>query len=541
MPSIFRADSREISNPKEIANFFCKYFTNTGPNLASKIPLSEKSHNSFLPPKLVNSIFLDAVTEQEIIGMCSNCRSGTAVGYENISMNLIKDSIDIIISPLTCIINLSITSGIVPKQLKIARVIPLFKSGEQDIFTNYRPVSDLPAFSKILERSRVMYNRLLRFLNNHSILSDNQYGFLKHHSTAYALACLYDKISSAIENKECTVGIFIDLSKAFDTVDHNILISKLEHYGVRGTALRWFKSYLSNRQQYVEFNGISSETCEIKCGVPQGSILGPLLFLLYINDLCNVSTVVDFILFADDTNIFFFHKDFNMLPEILNSEMLKLTQWCRANKLSINFKKSNFVVFRPRQRRQTLDMSIQTDNNVIERVKETVFLGVILDEYLSWKPHILSVSRKISKSIGIIYKSSFCLPKTSLRSLYYSLVYPYLTYCVSVWGSTYQSNLNRIIILQKKIIRIISKVSFDAHKRDLLPNYFRDMFTLASQIHSYNTRNSSLFYIPHCRTNFRKFSIRFQGPTFFNSLSREIQNSESISLFGKRLKKFLLS
>ena len=120
-----------------------------------------------------------------------------------------------------------------------------------------------------------MYNRLSRFLNNHNILSDNQYGFRKHHSTAYALACLYDKISSAIENKECTVGIIIDLSKAFDTVDHNILISKLEHYGVRGTALRWFKSYLSNRQQYVEFNGISSESCKIKCGVPQGSILGP--------------------------------------------------------------------------------------------------------------------------------------------------------------------------------------------------------------------------------------------------------------------------
>ena len=180
-------------------------------------------------------------------------------------------------------------------------------------------------------------------------------------------------------------------------------------------------------------------------GIP-GLFTRPLLFLLYRNDLCNVSKVVDFILFADDTNIFFSHKDFNLLPEILNSEMLKLTQWCRANKLSINFKKSNFMVFRPRQRRQTLDISIQIDNNVIEHVKETVFLGVILEEQLSWKPHILSVSRKISKSIGIIHKSSFCLPKPSLRSLYYSLLYPYLTYCISVWGSTYQSNLNRIII-----------------------------------------------------------------------------------------------
>ena len=174
------------------------------------------------------------------------------------------------------------------------------------------------------------------------------------------LVYMTKSISSAIDNKECTVGIFIDLSKAFDTVDHNILISELEHYGVRGTPLRGFESYLvSNRQQYVEFNGVSSESCKIKCGVAQGSILGPLLFLLFINDLRNVSKVVDFILFADDTNIFFSHKDFNLLPGILNSEMLKLTQWCRTNKLSINFKKSNFMVFSPPQRRKTLDMSIQ--------------------------------------------------------------------------------------------------------------------------------------------------------------------------------------
>ena len=163
------------------------------------------------------------------------------------------------------------------------------------------------------------------------------------------------------------------MSKAFDTIDHNILILKLEHYGVRGTSLRGFESYLSNRQQYVEFNGVRSESSKIKCGVTQGSILGPLLFLLFINDLCNVSKVVDFILFADDTNIFFSHKDFNLRPGILNSEMLKLTQWCRANKLSINFKKSNFMVFSPPQRRKTLDISIQLTTMLLNVCKRQYF------------------------------------------------------------------------------------------------------------------------------------------------------------------------
>ena len=188
LPSVFTANSHEISDPKEIANLFCKYFTNIDPNLASKISASEKSYSSFLPPKLVNSIFLEVASEEEIIEICGTCRSATAAGHDSIPISLTEDFIDKIIFPITSIINLSITSGIVPNQLKIARVIPLFKSGEQDIFTNYRPVSVLPAFSKILER--VMYNCLLKFLNAFKILPDNQYGFRKHHSTAYSLACL---------------------------------------------------------------------------------------------------------------------------------------------------------------------------------------------------------------------------------------------------------------------------------------------------------------------------------------------------------------
>ena len=429
--------------------------------------------------------------------------------------------------------------------MKIARVVPLFKTGEISMFTNYRPVSVLPAFSKILER--IVYNHLINFLNKFNILSSNQYGFRKNHSTAYALIQLYDKLSDAFDQGKVTLGLFIDLSKAFDTVNHDILLDKLEFYGVRGVALQWFKSYLSCRTQFVQYNGYNSSSKYIKCGVPQGSILGPLLFLLYINDLCNVSKALDFILFADDTNIFFSHNGPNQLMEIVNNELKKLSSWFQANKLSINIKKSNFILFKTKQNKQKLDLHFSIHGIEIDCVNEVLFLGVILDEHLSWKSQIQNVARKVSKSVGIIYKSSFCLNKASLCTLYYSLVYPYLHYCATVWGSTYQSNLKRLINLQKRVIRIVSRSSFDAHanpifvslrilkfediiklqigkvmylyKNGQLPDSFNDTFLLNCDIHAYNTRNKNSFRLPYCRTNVRKFSLRFQGPKILNSLA----------------------
>ena len=192
--------------------------------------------------------------------------------------------------------------GVVPDDLKIAKIIPVYKSDDKKTISNYRPISVLPAFSKILER--LVYNRLLDFINKHELLSDSQYGFRQKISTSMALIDLVDQISMSMENKKYTIGIFLDLAKAFDTVNHNILLKKLFHYGVRGTSQSWFKSYLTNRQQYVSINGINSHKLAITCGVPQGSILGPLLFILYINDLNSVSKLVSFIMFADDTNIF---------------------------------------------------------------------------------------------------------------------------------------------------------------------------------------------------------------------------------------------
>jgi retron-type reverse transcriptase len=236
------------------------------------------------------------------------------------------------------------------------------------------------------------------FINKNEVLFNTQYGFRKNHSTALALLHLVDSITSSIDQKKFTVGIFIDLSKAFfDTVNHKILLEKLQHYGIRGLALDWIRNYLSDRYQFVEYNGFQSSSNEIKCGVPQGSILGPLFFLLYINDICNVSSILNFILFADDTNLFLSHNDLSFMRNTINSELLKLSEWFKANKLSINVQKSSYMIFKTRQKRYIPEFSIEINNTKIKRVNEVVFLGVVLDENLSWKPHISHISRKISK------------------------------------------------------------------------------------------------------------------------------------------------
>ena len=232
---------------------------------------------------------------------------------------------------------------------------------------------------------------------NFNILCSNQYGFRKNHSTALALIDLHDKISTVFDRGEFSVGIFLDLSKAFDTVNHIILFDKLEHYGIRGLALDWIRSYFSNRKQYVEYNGHRSLRNEISCGVPQGSILGPLFFLLYINDINNASNLLNLILFADDTNVFMSHKDLNYLSDMLNLEMDKLSIWFKANKLSLNLKKTKFMVFKPRQKRSICNIQISIDNQNIVEVKETNFLGVILDENLNWKSEISHVASKVAK------------------------------------------------------------------------------------------------------------------------------------------------
>ena len=277
--------------------------------------------------------------------------------------------------------------------MKISKVIPVYKKGDKDHVCNYRPISLLTSLSKLLEK--IVYTRLLEFLNIH-IISNSQFGFRQKHSTSHAILTLIEKVTKAIDKFQHTVGVFLDLSKAFDTIDHDILLYKLYHYGIRGKALEWFRSYLTNRKQFVAINVHYSSQQDVDCGVPQGSLLGPLLFILCITDIQNSSEILSFILFADDSNVFLSHPDPHILVNTLVSELEMLLFWIRTNNLSLNLQKTKCMIFSNSLDR--LPMNIALDGTVLEIVSSTKFLGLTIDNKLSWKPHIDSVCRTISQN-----------------------------------------------------------------------------------------------------------------------------------------------
>ena len=240
--------------------------------------------------------------------------------------------------------NLTFITGKIPVDLKTSIIVPVYKAGDNQQFNNYRPISLLPCFSKALEK--VVYKKLINYVNKIGILSKHQFGFRKNHSTHFALIDLVNRIETVLDNNEFAIGVFLDLSKAFDTVNHTLLLQKLDHYGIRGIVLEWFKNYITERYQCVKYNNEVSDKTEISCGVPQGSVLGPLLFLIYMNDICNSSELISFILFADDTNLLMSHKDPDTLMIQMNRELELISTWLALNKLSLNLAKTHFILFK---------------------------------------------------------------------------------------------------------------------------------------------------------------------------------------------------
>ena len=492
------------------------------------------------------------MTSYEIEQEISKLNVKKAVGLFSIPTSILKKVKNLISKPLEVIFNASFQQGLVPDKFKLARVIPVYKAGSRTYLNNYRPISLLPIFSKLIES--LMLKRLTKFVNTRNIIYDKQFGFRANHSTEHAILTTVEQIQSAIDRSEYGCGIFLDFSKAFDTVNHQILLRKLDNYGIRGIAKDWFASYLINRNQIVSIGSKSSNVLHVNCGVPQGSLLGPLLFLIYINDFKSC-TKLDLHLFADDSNFFLSKKDLATLESVLNAELEKIFTWLCANKLSLNVDKSNFVIFHARQKIIQQSISLKINGLDLKQEKCIKYLGIFIDSNLRWKTQVDYVCKKIRRSIGLLSKIRFYVNQKTLINLYYALIYPYVCYGLIAWGSACQTTLQPLITLQKKAVRIITCSKFDDHSSPLfkatnivkitdlfhyqicvfmhnfynnqLPAVFSSFFMQVTSIHNYNTRHAAnhSYSLPKIKTNYGLSNIKYRGPHTWNSLNKTLKQS----------------
>ena len=442
LPSSFLINDNLESDSKKIADEFNQYFASIGKITSDTVPSCNSSFERHIDTRNQCSFFMNPIDPNDIILASKSLKPKLSQGYDNISTKLAKDTINEVAHPLAHIFNLSFVNGEVPDYLKLAKVIPIHKSGNNQMFTNYRPISLLPAFSKLLEK--IVYNRLMTFLNKHELLYHHQYGFRKKYNTTHPILHLVKEIAEAnnMPSKDSTIGIFLDLSKAFDTISHDILLTKLHHYGIRGISNKWFRSYLQNRRQFTQVNDTMSSIQNINVGVPQGSILGPLLFLIYVNDIKH-STNLSVLSFADDTTIFKSGSNENELFNHINNELQNIYTWLCENKLALNVNKTKYMIFcTPGSKILKSNRSIKIDNIEIGRVgtrcndTSVKFLGIHLDETLTWNNHIKFIKGKMSSALFALNQSKKFLPTNILLTLYHSLIGCHLNYGLIIWGNS---------------------------------------------------------------------------------------------------------
>ena len=563
-------NGNKIADSQQMANHFNDFFCNIGARLAKAQNISDtnsKLFNKYLRDRISKSIYLDVPNYSEIINTIFSINMNKAVGHDNLPPFFLRVASTVITPYLHSFMEYSFINGIFPGNCTIARIVPIFKKGERDKPTNYRPISILSCFTKIFEK--IIYKRLINFLNKHNVIQKTQYGFQKNISTNHALIDVITNSFDNINNNLYTGLVFLDLTKAFDTVSHDILLHKLDHYGIRGKTNDLIQTFLQ-RKQFVSVNGVNSNVLANNYGVAQGSTLGPLLFLLYINDLpSSVNCVPRF--FADDTCLVYSSSNPSTLNTAINQDLKNISQWFKANKLTVNPSKSNVLIIPPKLNKTVPNMNFFLNNTLIQQSSSVKYLGVIIDFKLSFDIHIKSLEHKISRAVGIMSKLKYFMPKNALQTIYYSFIQSHLIYGLPVWGSTYHSYLKKLRILQNKAVKFIGGDLFQdritplyaqsnilklpnlyklevsklvhAHIRNQLPHKLSNYFTFTSNISSRNTRTTQKknhLYTPRYKTSRMQKCIKYQGVKIWNDIPSEIQNSNSKN-FKKKMKKHLLT
>ena len=567
LPYTFSIDNQLCSNDFVIANAFNDYFIN------SVINLNDKDMNCIInneePFICSHSFDFTPVDDNFVIELISNLDESKATGADDISIRLLKEGNPSIVPWITQFINFSFSTGVYPNDWKHGKICPLFKKGDRNICTNYRPISILSAASKLIER--VAHKQLYHYVVKNGLLNKTQFGFRPGHSTGAALGSMVDEWLHSIDIGRIIAALYVDLKQAFDTVDPSIMLLKLKRKGVGDLALQWFKSYLTNRTQQVAVRGTMSNKNDLSLGVPQGSILGPLLFLLYIDDMVNVISHGKVTMYADDTTLYVSGTSLNDIQFKLQEDLIALKNWIQDNRLHLNVGKTKLMILGSKQRLRSLNndtIYIEYDGNPIERCSSIKCLGVIIDENLLFHDHVDSVCKKVFAGLAVLRRIKPFIDDYTLKLLYMCIVQSQIDYCCEIWGNRLNMHTERITKLQKRAARLILNCNMYTSSKGLflrlkwLPfkqrvQYFRclfvykcinnissdfysDVFKPVSEIHQINTRSSSNnnLAVPKCHTEYYTHALCCSGSILWNKLPVEIRQKRSIESFKKMLKQY---
>lgn len=556
----------KIENNQTICEVFNNYFSNIGQHLADNIQVDTSVDPLSSVRRVTSSIFLNPASSDEVTLLIKDLERNKSPGPDGISVDIIKNNHIRFSSILADAFNKIVETGLYPECLKISRVVPIYKSGDACDASNYRPISTLSIFNKILEK--LLINRIIPFLNQHNVFYNFQYGFRQGSSTATATVELLDDIIKGIDTKQVVGALFLDLRKAFDTLDHNILLRKLEAYGIRGVANEILSSYLKDRKQFVAVGDSQSSLKPVKVGVPQGSNIGPILFLLYINDLSELRLKGTPRLFADDTALFYPNLDVDSIVEDINEDLRLLSKYFSSNLLSLNISKTKYMIFHSPRKNIQQHSQVWLDSYCVEKVTSFKYLGLILDSTLSWADHIKHVEKKVSSFCGVLRRVSYFVSRSILLKFYFAHIHSCLSYLVLTWGRASKSSLMKLQTLQNRCLKTIFNKPFlfptlqlySDVLHNILPihsmcklqtvifvhdtlhnNKFHYNIHIPSVSHNYSTRRANNLYRSRAFTMFGQKRISIIGPMLFNQLPEYIKLISDRNRFKFKVKQYMKS
>lgn len=562
------------SKPEAVSNELNNYFLSIVDelNINSRTPINFdllKYKTCFKTVTSINSMFVYPVSKEDLVHVIKTLKNGTSPGIDSISSLLVKNIHTNILDVLQYLINSSFEKGIFPDKLKEAVVIPLYKSGSKHECNNFRPISLLSTFAKIYEK--LMKKRLIHFLEQNNFFSSKQFGFREGLNTENALKHFMETVYTGLNSNKKVSGMFLDIKKAFDTVDHTILLQKMLNCGIRGNVNNWFQSYLTKRKQCTKVNNVLSKMGYVKYGVPQGSVLGAILFLIYINDLCKGSFKGKLTSFADDTAFCYVHDSWNDIKQAMNEDLMALQWWFTKNHMLLSPEKTKFLNFSLRTEfKFTNDILYKcalclsrptycsTKCATVGQADNIKYLGIVLDQELNWKEHVHKLKQKLNNVLRYFYYLKNMCNENVLRTLYFSLFHSRIDYGLFCWGGTYATNINQIFLQQKKCIRMIAKKSKLEPSQPLffrlkiLPLKHMFVCNILKQyfIISKNVENNAISYknklrrqehlqVPKPNLTFFTKCFCFLGPKIMNIIPSEFKTCTNVKLFMSKVRFWL--